>query len=728
MELQHFSHQHPLVFIEETSHEHEKVNCSGCGEMVSGPIFCCVECGFHLHKQCAEAPSEMNHPFHRNHNFNLLVSSPYGGGQFICDFCNKLDERFVYHCSCGLDLHIKCALFSYNIAEKRIAEFQHIARIDPLISTENRPEKLKNAQCFACWKPLLDSVYFSPDCGFYLHVKCVDLPPEINHLLHPQHPLVLQFNSQRLSCHICQKPQRRGLVYSCSSPCEFVLHIECATIPTKINHLCHRKHPLTLQFKDDSDLPCQVCQETKHKQIIYCCSVCKFGLHIECTSPPQIIEDKSHHQHPLILFWRHVSFICDACGTPGNYVSYICSTCCLIVHKKCISLPPIIKFYRHYHPIVHTYFLEEHGFEKWECRLCYEEMNTDHGNYFCSKCDYIVHVNCALAETYFYHVVDSLDTDEAMELSFEKVTDTSIKHFSHDHNLTLSEDIVGDKQCDGCLLSISASCYYCSQCDFFLHKSCAELPMRKHIWPHLHQRLLRLTSGYIFQCLFCSSETSGFAYTCDECNGHHCLQCALLSDIPGCEGHEHPLPFFRKYAGSCNACGVSTTAAYRCKSCNFNLHGKCLRLPLIIARYKYDEHPYKLTYHNKNNDPESNYCDICEEKRNPNHWFYHCEICDNSAHLDCALEKYLFIKLGSICKLGDQHPHPLTFVRKFHYIPKCLKCGKLCLDLALECTTGCSYIVHWECIKPSDPFWVWGIKTIKLLPKDWTRKQLIDGT
>ncbi|XVF83484.1 hypothetical protein PTKIN_Ptkin16aG0491600 [Pterospermum kingtungense] len=715
MVLQHFSHRHPLVFIEERSNESEKVHCSGCGEMVSGPTFSCVGCGFHLHKQCAEAPSEMVHPFHRNHSFILLQRHPYKQGGCLCDFCYQTCETFVYHCSCGLDLHIKCALFSYNIAEKGIAEFQHIAHVDPLISMENRPEKLKNAQCFACWKPLLDSVYFSPDCGFYLHVTCVALPAEINHLLHPQHPLVLQFNSQRLSCHICQKPQRRELVYSCSSPCKFVLHIGCA-IPTKLNQLYyHRKHPLTLQFADEP-LPCHICQKTEDSgTVCYLCSICKFVLHVRCASLPPVIEDKLHHEHRFTLLPREVSLICDACGTSGNFVPYICSTCGLIVHKKCISLPSIIKFYQHYHPIVHTYFLERHGFEKWECRVCYEEVSTEHGSYFCSKCNYIVHVNCALAEPYFYHVVDSIETDEAMELSFEKVTATSIKHFSHDHNLTLSEEIVDDKQCDGCLLSISASCYYCSQCDFFLHKSCAELPMKKHIWSHFHQRLLRLTSGYIFRCQFCYSETSGFAYTCDECNGRHCLGCALFSDIHRCEGHEHPLPFFRKFEGSCNACGDSITAAFRCKSCNFNLDGICLRLPLI-ARHKYDEHPYKLTYHDDKNFSKSHYCDICEGKRNPNHWFYHCEICDNSAHPKCALGKYSFIKPGSVCKLGDHHAHPLTFFRKYDYIPECLKCGKLCLDLALECTLGCSYVVHWECIKPR-PF---GKRTIKLLSKDET--------
>ncbi|XVF83490.1 hypothetical protein PTKIN_Ptkin16aG0492400 [Pterospermum kingtungense] len=69
------------------------------------------------------------------------------------------------------------------------------------------------------------------------------------------------------------------------------------------------------------------------------------------------------------------------------------------------------------------------------------------------------------------------------------------------------------------------------------------------------------------------------------------------------------------------------------------------------------------------------------------------------SHPDSVLGEYSFIKLGSICKQGG-HPHPLTFVQGVHYYPECFRCGKHCLDLALECTIGCSCTVHWECIKP----------------------------
>ncbi|TYG51524.1 hypothetical protein ES288_D10G264200v1 [Gossypium darwinii] len=691
MSLQHFSHQHPLVFIESQGHEIEKVNCSGCGELVSGSSFACVECRFYLHKQCAEAPAAMNHPFHRNHNLNLLTRNPYKTGTATCDFCRKPCENFVYHCSCKLDFHIKCALFSHSIAEKRIAEFQDIPRIDPSFNTGNVTEELKKAECFACWKPLLDFVYFSPNCGFYLHVKCVDLPAEINHLFHQEHPILLQFNSQRLSCKICQKPQHRGFVYCCSL-CKFALHIECATIPTKINQPFHRKHPLILQSVDEC-LPCQICQETTNlNDVVYFCSICKFVLHSRCVSSPPIIEDKLHHEHPFTLLPRQVSF-CDVCGTLGNYVPYLCSTCGIFVHKNCISVPRIIRFYRHQHRIAHTYFLDQNESESWECRFCLEEVKKEHGGYFCSKCNYIVHVKCATKDSGLYYEVDSTETEEETD-SDEPVDLREI----HPHNLILSGDIRDFKQCDGCLLPIDTSYCYCSECDFFLHKACAALSPKKHLWFHYCQTLQQLTSGRIFQCNFCNSLTSGFAYTCDKCKVSHCLRCSLLSDMPKCEGHEYRLRrFLSKNKELCRGCGKSEDNGFTCKLCNFNLDVACIILPLT-AQHSSDVHPFKLTYHeDDDNYSEGHYCDICEEERNPKHWFYHCSACNTSAHPKCVLKEYPLIKPGTIYK-EEVHPHHLTFVKRVEFYPECHRCGKHCLDLSLQCKkVGCSYIIHWEC-------------------------------
>jgi hypothetical protein len=58
-----------------------------------------------------------------------------------------------------------------------------------------------------------------------------------------------------------------------------------------------------------------------------------------------------------------------------------------------------------------------------------------------------------------------------------------ILHFSHwDHPLMFVEEFENDEEiqvivCSGCDQSIYAPAYKCSLCNFFLHKSCAELPL-----------------------------------------------------------------------------------------------------------------------------------------------------------------------------------------------------------------------------------------------------------
>ncbi|KAG8471417.1 hypothetical protein CXB51_036069 [Gossypium anomalum] len=69
-ELKYYGHQHPLLMLNEEQligNGNRVVDCSMCGEKVSAPCFSCVECcGFYLHKTCAKAPLELNHPVQAN--------------------------------------------------------------------------------------------------------------------------------------------------------------------------------------------------------------------------------------------------------------------------------------------------------------------------------------------------------------------------------------------------------------------------------------------------------------------------------------------------------------------------------------------------------------------------------------------------------------------------------------------------------------------------------------
>ncbi|KAK5795326.1 hypothetical protein PVK06_036587 [Gossypium arboreum] len=477
------------------SHEH-----SGCGELVSGLSYNCTECEFYLDKKCFEASPEVNHPFHANHSLKLLASPPYIGSWAICAFCDKrYCENFVYHCSCKLDLHVKCALFSKTIAENKIGELEGVSKKDLLLNLKSL------------------------------------------------------------------------------------------------------------------DLLCQICHETHDLSPAYYCSACKFGLHVKCVSPAPTIKVEIH-EHPFTLFWRQVPFICDAFGTSGDCISYICSPCGLIVDEKCILLQPIIeRFPRHGHRISHTFIHRQHEIKSWKCRICYEEVNSKHGCYCCSDCNYIVHTNCGVKDYSWYDLVDDEleETSELLnnsafvviretKLGENDVKPTEIKHLSHPHNLIFSNDVKDDKYCDGCVLFISTSVYHCAQCDILLHKSCAELPKKMYIWRHIHQRPFTLNLHAYFLCCVCAFRFNNcFSYDCNVCENRYCV--------------EHRLFYYKKYEGQCNGCGRNLEYAFACKECNFFVEYGCLTLPDKI-QHKCDEHPLMLTYGEDNIYSKYHYCDICEKE------------------------------------------------------------------------------------------------------------------
>ena len=78
---------------------------------------------------------------------------------------------------------------------------------------------------------------------------------------------------------------------------------------------------------------------------------------------------------------------------------------------------------------------------------------------------------------------------------------TEIKHFSHKHDLKLIDEIPNNTKCNGCIQYILPPFYSCTQCIFFLHKSCSKLPKIKRHPLHEHP----LTLNYQQASFFCNS-------------------------------------------------------------------------------------------------------------------------------------------------------------------------------------------------------------------------------
>ncbi|OMO70137.1 C1-like protein [Corchorus olitorius] len=674
--LQHFCHEHGLLFVQDFSPPNDEAVCSCCMNRVEGPSYYCGECKFYLHKKCAEielAP-EINHPFHPKHPLTLLPKSPYNSGRYMCNVCGRGGfSGFVYHCaSCEFDLDVNCALLQTSGAEKFPKYLHH----HPMLLIENHKEQVRHRNCRGCKQPLSGPIYKCSDCDkLYLDKKCVELPLHINHPYDRIHPLSLIWRNptahqQNCSCFLCK---------------------------------------------------------IKWDGLFYCCSLCNIELTPEDVSAPPTISVATH-QHPWTLLSSQISFTCDFCGVGGDRTPYICTTCDLILHKNCISMPKAIRIARHPHPISHVYSIQQTRLQELECRICHENVNARYGCYCCSasKCNYIAHVTCATNEDVWDGTVvleddiemwkaglgnepmNNMITDVISEVSVgEDVMAIEIKHAYHHHNLILTftgENEMKDDNicCDGCMLPISTPFYTCQQCRFFdLHKTCAELPREKGVPAHKHVLKLTKNDG-LFWCHACNKERQGFSYKCDQekCYFLIDVQCSLLPDIVRHPSHQHSLFLSHNFQGLCSGCHTEYSKfpipAYRCtKRCDFAIDFGCLVLP-FKAGYKYDKHPLTLTY-TDNSDPNQLYCDFCEEERDSRPWFYHCSDCDNSLHKECALGQLPFSKRGSTYRYS-RHKHPLTFVDNIWNCPLCIACGKVCYRQALECKeSGCNFTVHWNC-------------------------------
>jgi hypothetical protein len=243
------------------------------------------------------------------------------------------------------------------------------------------------------------------------------------------------------------------------------------------------------------------------------------ALNIKCASLPLTIQAEIHQAHPLTLVRRSLCFTCDACGKEGKGMFYFCAICPFLVHLQCSSCPLVVKHIRHRrHPLHLTNSLQPqlNQSDHRLCLLCVQKVNTNYMVYYCSTCDFVTHLHCAAnnkellwddTEPVLDESIDSLPLpyvvkksklgEDNIEIAVE------IKHFSHEHDLKLiDEQLENEEKCDGCVCPIYPPFYTCTQCTFFLHKSCVELPRKKLHPLHRHPLILLPEPPYVGKLFF----------------------------------------------------------------------------------------------------------------------------------------------------------------------------------------------------------------------------------
>ncbi|CAH2080089.1 unnamed protein product [Thlaspi arvense] len=171
----------------------------------------------------------------------------------------------------------------------------------------------------------------------------------------------------------------------------------------------------------------------------------------------------------------------------------------------------------------------------------------------------------------------------------------SVRHPSHNHPLRGHKCEAKDEIiCSGCDLDLIGAAFKCtkssSDCDYFLHKSCFDLPRETNHKSH---------QTHILTLLYSPKST----YTCQACGEY----------------------------------GSSFT--YNCSICQYDVHVACVSMP-ETAKRESRAHPLALLYGSPYNQSGLVFkCDVCKETVPDNLWSYYCKECDYGTHLHSCKEE-----------------------------------------------------------------------------------------
>ncbi|KAG5589684.1 hypothetical protein H5410_040198 [Solanum commersonii] len=206
--------------------------------------------------------------------------------------------------------------------------------------------------------------------------------------------------------------------------CKFVLHLECASVTTKLIHKV--KYPLDLftSFplkREGAALLCCICNQVMNRQSAWLFYNREFDYicHFECAAEEELgkslllrksfpdqqqklekLGEVIHfsHRHPLkAIKQMNEASIMNCCICSNQALSgYICQLCNYYIDETCFPLPRRIQ--HNFHPNHPLILASYNNPPKSKCRACGDE---DGAKYRCSTCKFSLHRSCAGAPMTF---------------------------------------------------------------------------------------------------------------------------------------------------------------------------------------------------------------------------------------------------------------------------------------------------------------------------------------
>uniref|UniRef100_A0A1J3I298 Phorbol-ester/DAG-type domain-containing protein n=2 Tax=Noccaea caerulescens TaxID=107243 RepID=A0A1J3I298_NOCCA len=552
--LKHFSHSCPLASPEIVA---EGI-CNICFKDESVE-FACKPCNFDLCKSCSNLPQKVSHCFHSEHPLEFcLFQYDRKPGYIICSGCGNMSSCSFYECKkCEIYLDLGCALLKNIVTAWDARELLHYSHEHLL--RRCRPGQDARGSCLLCELPLSPSsiCYGCVYCYSFLHEHCLDLPTEIRHPVHPEHPLkrldYIQTFAGRKSCDAC-KGRFAGVPFGCLE-CGLYLHVRCAD--SLLRGLMHESHEhilfyvaLNAKKAFGRENPCQICMGSSEVIDSYFhCIECGLKFHFECLGIPKSMLKRSCHIHPLVCkrFSEEDDSLeyCGVCETmvyAGHHV-YACQECDFLGHIECVlreevPSPLFLKdLYSCGEDITRDANREDHETNELENKLVVNDIKHNHVMNAVDMCELSCKEDCAICKKEILcnpwkceSCVSFVTHDFCAELG-----KPSRHRFHWSHLLTLvPKPLASDMtmSCNSCREDIKGFNLFCRICNFTIHVSCATKgkhflgmlgPKVVGIWrgrclSGKHRMVqVRFSKSYPNVCVICQEKVFGLAVSCIEC-------------------------------------------------------------------------------------------------------------------------------------------------------------------------------------------------------------------